>query len=216
MIVIDRSSRILLASMYLGGLAVAALFIFVVKIPFLTAVVSAFVLWFLFWQTYFFRIPKRKLAENCISSICDGRVVIVEKAVEREYLKKECIQVSVYMNFFDTHANFWPADGTLLHYEYHPGKHFFASNPKASLDNEHTCALLKTTGGKEILFKQIAGGFARRISFYHKDGDTAKAGEQFGIIKFGSRIDYFFPPDTKVLVKVGDIVRACETPMAEL
>lgn len=213
---IDRSSRGLLFALYAAAIAVCAVFVIFVHIPWLCASVCALMAWFIVWQTYFFRIPERETSGDGICSVCDGRVVIVEKTVETEYLNRECIQVSVYMNFFDTHANFWPCDGEVRHYRYIPGKHLLAFNPKASLDNEHTCTSVITDDGREVFFKQIAGGFARRIAFYSKEGDRARKGEQCGIIKFGSRIDLFLPLDAKVEVKVGDIVWACETKIASL
>lgn len=211
---IDRSSRGLLAALYAGSIAVSALFIIFVPVPWLNAIVCTAFLWFMVWQTYFFRIPVRNTIEKGICSVCDGRVVIVEKTVETEFLKRECLQVSVYMNFFDTHANFWPYDGCVKHFSYIPGKHLLAFNPKASLDNEHTCTLMVTPDSRELFFKQIAGGFARRISNYAIVGEQVRKGDQCGIIKFGSRIDLFLPLDAKVEVKVGDFVKACETRIA--
>ena len=166
----------------------------------------------------FFREPKRRPAGDGhrITAPADGKVVIVERAFESEYLKRDCLQVSVYMNFFDVHANFWPVDGKVSHYRYYPGEHFLAFKPKASLENEHTCTCIITEDGNELLFKQIAGGFARRIVNYAGREKEARAGEQCGIIKFGSRIDVFLPLDAKVLVSPGQIVRACETILAEL
>ena len=163
-------------------------------------------------------VPERKPVgtDKLVSSVADGRVVVAAKAFEPEMLKSEAIQVSVYMNFFDVHANFWPVSGEVVNYEYFPGKHFFAYHPKSSLENEHTCTLLRTPDGKQVLFKQIAGGFARRIVNYAQPGMKVTAGEQCGIIKFGSRIDIFFPLDADVRVKEGDLVRACETVLAEL
>lgn len=213
---IDRSSKGLLASLYVIAIAISALFYIFVPVLWLDVLISTAMLWFMVWQTYFFRIPVRNTIEDGICSVCDGRVVIVEKTLEREFLNRECIQVSVYMNFFDTHANFWPSDGTVDYYRYVPGKHLLAFNPKASLDNEHTCTKMTTHDGQEVFFKQIAGGFARRISNYATIGEDVRKGDQCGIIKFGSRIDLFLPLSAKVEVKVGDIVRACETRIATL
>ena len=120
------------------------------------------------------------------------------------------------MDFFDVHANFWPVDGTVTYYKYHPGKHLLAFLPKSSIYNEHSCTVIRTDDGKEIMFKQLAGTFARRIVCYSEPGMKTKAGEQCGIIKFGSRIDMFFPLDADIKVKVGDKVRACESVIALL
>ena len=151
-----------------------------------------------------------------VTSVADGKVVIVDKVFEPEHLKTECIQISVYMNFFDVHANFWPVDGEVTYYHYYPGKHVLAFAPKASEENEHSCIGLQLPCGKRILFKQLAGVFARRIVCYARDGVSVRRGDQCGIIKFGSRIDLYVPLDADVKVKVGDSVRACETVLAEL
>ncbi len=215
---IDRNSYGIIAGFYIGGVALIFVLLRFVGIHWLSWSLSAGVIWVCVWQTCFFRVPKRKRCGSArkVSSVCDGKVVIAERAYESEYLKRECFQISVYMNFFDVHANFWPVDGKVSFYRYFPGEHFLAFKPKASLENEHTCVCITTEDGQELLFKQIAGGFARRIVNYAGTVKTARAGEQCGIIKFGSRIDIFLPLDAKVLVKTGDLVRACETVMAEL
>ena len=178
----------------------------------------ALILMIVAWQTAFFRVPRRFRAggPNSVVSVADGKVVIAEKVFEPEFLKSDCIQISVYMDFFDVHANFWPADGEVAYYRYYPGEHFLAFKPKASEENEHTCVGLHTPSGHDILFKQLAGGFARRIVCYAKEGMPVKAADQCGIIKFGSRIDMYVPLDAKLCVKVGEQVRACETVLAEL
>ena len=172
----------------------------------------------LVWQTMFFRVPQRERAgsEHIVTAVADGRIVINEKVYEPEFLKRECIQVSIYMDFFDVHANFWPVDGVVTYYKYHPGKHFLAFKPKASEENEHTCTCIRTPGGKDVFFKQLAGGFARRIVCYAREGLDVTAGEQCGIIKFGSRIDIYLPLDAEILVEKGQYVRACETIIARL
>jgi phosphatidylserine decarboxylase len=170
------------------------------------------------WQTLFFRVPDRQCpgTGSVVTSVADGKVVINEKVFEPEFLKRECIQVSVFMDFFDVHANFWPLDGTVTYYKYHPGKHLLAFLPKSSIYNEHSCTVIRTEDGKEIMFKQLAGTFARRIVCYSEPGMRTRAGEQCGIIKFGSRIDMFFPTDADIKVKIGDNVRACESVIALL
>ena len=215
---LDKNSRGSLALVYVISAVVAALLILFVHSPWLLWPLLVIIAWFCIWQTMFFMVPERKPVgtDRLVSSVADGRVVVAAKAFEPEMLKSEAIQVSVYMNFFDVHANFWPVSGEVVNYEYFPGKHFFAYHPKSSLENEHTCTLLRTPDGKQVLFKQIAGGFARRIVNYAQPGMRVTAGEQCGIIKFGSRIDIFFPLDADVRVKEGDLVRACETVLAEL
>ena len=213
---IDKNSRGTLALVF--GCCTVVAFIFLVRIPWLVYPMLAMLLWVCVWQLAFFRIPKRERrgSDRLVTSVADGKVVILEKVYEKEYLKQECIQLSVYMNFFDVHANFWPVDGRVDYYRYYPGKHFFAFKPKASEENEHSCVGIVTPQGRQVFFKQIAGGFARRIVCYGKSRGDARSGEQCGIIKFGSRIDIFLPLDAEIKVSLGDYVRACETVLAEI
>ena len=215
---IDKNSRGTLALVFGCCTVVALIFIFLVRIPWLVYPMLAMLLWVCVWQLAFFRIPKRERrgSDRLVTSVADGKVVILEKVYEKEYLKQECIQLSVYMNFFDVHANFWPVDGSVDYYRYYPGKHFFAFKPKASEENEHSCVGIVTPQGRQVFFKQIAGGFARRIVCYGKSRGDARSGEQCGIIKFGSRIDIFLPLDAEIKVSLGDYVRACETVLAEI
>ena len=171
---------------------------------------------FLLFVIWFHRVPSResKGNVNSVLAVADGKVVIVEKAFEKEFLKKECIQVSIYMNFFDVHANFWPISGEVSYCKYHPGKYLLAFKPKAAEENEHYSTCLHNEYG-DVFYKQIAGTFARRIVSYSKEGLEVERGKQMGIIKFGSRIDMFLPLDADIKVKVGDLTRACETVIAE-
>ena len=195
---------------------VAALFIFFGP-SLIVWLLAAFLVVFMLFVTWFHRVPVRHTVggESTVCAVADGKVIIVEKAYEKEYLKRECMQVSIYMNFFDVHANFWPMDGEISYYKYHPGNYLLAFHPKASEKNEHSSTAIKGKYG-ELLFKQIAGTFARRIVCYSRTGMLVKAGEQCGIIKFGSRIDMYLPLDADIKVKVGDLTRASETVIAEL
>lgn len=215
---IDKNSYGSVALVYiLSAIAIALLVIFL-PLEWLKWPLIALLIWFCIWQTKFFSVPKRTRpqGDKIVTSVADGRVVIAEKMYEPEVLKREVLQVSVYMNFFDFHANFWPINGTVSDWKYCPGKHLFAYKPKSSVDNEHTWVRMQSKDGKEIMFKQIAGGFARRIVCNATNGESVKAGEQLGIIKFGSRIDILLPLDAKIKVKPGDLVRACESIIAEL
>ena len=174
-------------------------------------------IFFMGFVLYFFRVPDRETvaSEKAVTSVADGEVVIIDKVYESEYIKGECIQVSVYMDFFNVHVNFWPISGEVSYYRYHPGKYFLAFMPKASELNEHTSVAIRNGRG-EVFFKQIAGTFARRIVSYAKVGNSGVKGEQCGIIKFGSRVDMFLPLDADIKVQVGDYVKACESVIAEL
>lgn len=179
----------------------------------------AVVFWLLsIFQLAFFRIPSREKAGNgkTVSSAADGRVSIVDTSYENEVLKRDCKRVCVYMDFFDVHANFWPLTGKISYYKYHPGKHLLAFKPKASEDNEHSTTVIRNEDGQEVLFRQIAGTFARRIVCYSAEGNEVSAGDQCGIIKFGSRLDIYLPLDADVKVKVGETVRAIDSVIANL
>ena len=173
---------------------------------------------FAVFSIFFFRLPDRTGPgnEKTVTSVADGEVVIVDHLFEKEYLKRECIRISIYMDFMNVHANFWPVTGEVTYCQYHPGKHKLAFLPKSSDLNEHATTAIRTPEGKELLFKQIAGTFARRVVSYSKPGLQVRAGEQCGIIELGSRIDFFLPIDADIKVDEGDIVRACETVIAEL
>ena len=174
--------------------------------------------WFCVWQTAFHMVPRRHAAGSSteVSAVADGKIVHIERTYEKEILKRDCMMVSIYMDFWDVHANFWPVTGTVSYTMYHPGEHFLAFKPKASEENEHTCTAIRTPEGKDVFFKQLAGGFARRIVCYAQPGMEVVAGEQCGIIKFGSRIDIYLPLDAEIQVHIGDTVRACETIIAKL
>ena len=166
----------------------------------------------------FHRVPDRKCpgGDKTVYSVADGQIVEVSKVYEGEWMHQDCIKVSTYMDFFDVHANFWPVDGTVDYYKYYKGRKRFAFSPKASEDNEHSCTGIITADGQKVFFKQLAGSFARRIVCYSEPGLENRAGEQCGIIKFGSRIDMYLPLDAQIQVRQGDTVRACESPIATL
>ena len=184
---------------------------------FLSYLLAAIPMFFMGFVLFFFRVPQRERVgeDNVVTSVADGKVVVIEKVYEPEYIKGECLQVSVYMDFFNVHVNFWPVDGEVKYYKYHPGKYMLAYLPKASELNEHTSTGMTTKYG-EVFFKQIAGTFARRIVCHAKPGMNVSKADECGIIKFGSRIDMYLPLDADIKVKIGDYVRACETVIAEL
>ena len=179
---------------------------------------TAALVWVCYWQTAFHMVPRREHngSSTLVSSVADGKVLHIERAYEREFLKRDCTLISIYMDFWDVHANFWPVTGIVTYAMYHPGEHFLAFKPKASEENEHTCTAIRTAEGREVFFKQLAGGFARRIVCYAEEGLEVAAGEQCGIIKFGSRIDIYLPLDAEILVQEGQLVRACETIIARI
>lgn len=215
---LDKNSYGSLAIVYLLSLAILIPVAVFSKSAVFLWIVTALVLTVCIWQTAFFRVPVRHPSGSgkVVTAVADGRVVIKEKVFEPEFLKCDCIQVSIYMDFFDVHANFWPVDGEVKYYKYYPGEHFLAFKPKASEENEHTCTAILTPDGKYVFFKQLAGTFARRIVCYSKPGLRTESGRQCGIIKFGSRIDMYLPLDADIKVKIGEKTRAAETVIAVL
>ena len=185
--------------------------------PFISYPLCTIPMFFMGFVLFFFRVPSRVRvgADNQVTSVADGKIVVIDKVVENEYIKGECLQVSVYMDFFNVHVNYWPIDGNVTYYKYHPGKYMLAFLPKASELNEHTSVAVRSTYG-DVFFKQIAGTFARRIVCHANPGADVVKSDEGGISKFGSRIDMYLPLDAVIKVKLGDTVRGSETVIAEL
>ncbi|WP_345105590.1 phosphatidylserine decarboxylase family protein [Mucilaginibacter panaciglaebae] len=166
----------------------------------------------------FFRNPHFDIALDEKSVLCpaDGKVVVIEEITETEYLKDKRIQVSVFMSPVNVHVNRNPISGVVKYFKYHPGKYLVAWHPKSSTENERTTVVTENADGTQILFRQIAGALARRIVWYVKEGDKVKQGDQFGFIKFGSRVDVFLPLGSKINVEIGEVVKGGRTVLAEL
>ena len=194
-----------------------AIFYFLHQWPWIAYPLAIIPMFFMGFVTFFFRVPKRKRTgeDNFVTSVADGEVVVIEKVFEKEHLNCECIQVSVYMDFFNVHVNYWPISGEVKYYKYHPGKYMLAFLPKASELNEHTSTGMRSPYG-DVFFKQIAGTFARRIVCYAKPGNQEQKGSECGIIKFGSRIDMYLPLDAEIKVKLGEYVKGSESVIAAL
>ncbi|MBR3428299.1 MAG: phosphatidylserine decarboxylase family protein [Bacteroidales bacterium] len=167
----------------------------------------------------FFRVPiwrKTTIEENAIISPADGEVAANEVVMEKEYFHDERRQISIFMSIYDVHVNFFPFNGIVTYYKYHPGKFLLAFKPKSSSDNEHNTIIIKDSKGREIMVRQIAGFVARRIVCDLKPGEEAVVGEELGMIRFGSRVDVFLPLDADIAVKVGDKTIGKETVLARL
>jgi phosphatidylserine decarboxylase len=174
---------------------------------------------YIVWMVvYFFRVPDRRFnaIEGNVYSPVDGKVVAIEKVFVDEYLNEERIQISVFMSPFNVHINWSPISGVVKYFKYHPGKFLVAWHPKSSTLNERTTYVVENQSGKSVLFRQIAGAVARRIVHYSKVGDLIGACEEFGFIKFGSRVDVFIPLDSIVKVKVDEKVSGRTTVLAEM
>lgn len=166
----------------------------------------------------FFRSPVFVVSEDekAVYAPADGKVVVIEKTREEEFLKDERIQVSIFMSPVNVHVNRSPVRGKVTFFKYHPGKYLVAWHPKSSTENERTTVAMETANGTQILFRQIAGALARRIKWYIKEGDELLQGQEFGFIKFGSRVDVFLPLDAKVEVSINDKTRGGRTVIARL
>jgi phosphatidylserine decarboxylase len=164
----------------------------------------------------FFRHPNRKIAidPNHILSPADGKVVVIEEVEETEYFKDRRIQISVFMSPINVHVNRAPIKGIVKFVKYHAGLYLVAWHPKSSTENERTTLVMEHENGKSILMRQIAGALARRIVYYCKEGEQLQQGEEFGFIKFGSRVDVFVPIGTKIDVQLNQVVKGGQTTLA--
>ena len=166
----------------------------------------------------FFRNPARLVPEEDDSIVyapADGKVVVIEEATEQEYFKDKRLQVSIFMSPVNVHVNRNPIGGEVKYNAYHPGKYLVAWHPKSSTENERTTMVIDN-GSTEILLRQIAGALAKRIKNYVDVGDRVRQGEDFGFIKFGSRVDIFLPIGTKVEVALNQKVKGNKTVIARL
>lgn len=164
----------------------------------------------------FFRNPKRLFVRdiNTAFSPVDGKVVVIEKVIEHEVLKKECYQVSVFMSPLNVHVTRYPLTGEIFYSKYHKGKYLVAWHPKSSEENERTTVAMKTEKFGKIAYRQIAGAVARRIVNYAKINGKAIQCSDSGFIKFGSRVDIFLPLECQIKVKVNDKVKGGISPIA--
>ena len=168
------------------------------------------------WVVAFFRDPERtgERGPQLIIAPADGKVVSVIETDEPAFFGDRAVRVSIFMNVFDCHVNRYPADDTVAYRHYNAGRFGHAGTDKASLVNEQSSVGLDTSHGK-LLIRQIAGLVARRIVTDHQVGTAVHQGERLGMIRFGSRVDIFMPPGTRVRVKVGDTTRVAQTVVAE-
>ncbi|PKP17639.1 MAG: phosphatidylserine decarboxylase family protein [Bacteroidetes bacterium HGW-Bacteroidetes-21] len=174
---------------------------------------------FFYFILHFFRYPVRSSGEvndNTVLCPCDGEVVSIEKITENEYFKSERIQVSVFMSPLNVHINWAPVKGIVSYSKYHKGKYLVAWHPKSSTENERTTVVFKTLSGQEVMARQIAGAVARRIVCYANKDSEYLAGDEFGFIKFGSRVDIILPVDAQIHVAINQVVSGVNTVIASL
>ena len=163
---------------------------------------------FFYLILHFFRNPKRivKINDNLIISPVDGKVVAIEKVYEKEYFKDQRLMVSIFMSPINVHVTRYAMSGKVLFSKYHPGKYLVAWHPKASEENERTTIVLENKSFGAILYRQIAGALARRIVNYAQEGQEVVQGTDAGFIKFGSRVDLYFPVGTHINVELNQVV----------
>jgi len=163
----------------------------------------------------FFRIPKRNYErkEGVVYAPCDGKIVVIEETTESEFYKDKRIQVSVFMSPLNVHNQLYPISGEVKYTKYHPGKFLVAWHPKASTENERSTVVVENEK-ISILFRQIAGALARRIVTYSKVDDKVNVADEYGFIKFGSRVDLYLPIGTKINTQLEQKVTAGESIIA--
>ena len=186
--------------------------------PALFAVWNAVAVIILTLVVQFFRNPARAIPlvdNNTVYAPADGKICVIEETEESEFFQDKRLQVSIFMSPLNVHVNRNPISGTVKYFRYHPGKYLVAWHPKSSTENERT-TIVYDTGSALILMRQIAGAVARRIRWYVKEGDTVTQGNDMGFIKFGSRVDLFLPPGTKVDVQMDQQVKGNLTVIAKL
>jgi phosphatidylserine decarboxylase len=166
-----------------------------------------------FFRNPIFELPQE---EGIVFAPADGKVVVIEEAFEDEFLKEKRMQVSIFMSPINVHVNRSPIQGTVDYFKYHPGKYLVAWHPKSSTENERTSMVLRDVKGNTMMIRQIAGALARRIKWYVDKDSSLQQGEEFGFIKFGSRVDLYLPLDAEILCKMGQVTKGARTPIARL
>ncbi len=181
-----------------------------------TVLIVVAILLFVF-TVNFFRDPERvtPAGDHLVVSPADGTVIKIEPVFEEKYMKQEATMVCIFMSPVNVHVNRNPITGTVGYYDYVKGEFFAAFEDKASLKNEQTHIGMENSRGK-VFFKQIAGFVARRIVANLKVGDSVTAGQRFGMIKFGSRVDIYVPKNAEIKVQLNQKTAAGETVVAEL
>ncbi len=166
----------------------------------------------------FFRDPERigPVNEDALISPADGKVILIEKIIDDQYQLGQVYKVSIFMNVFNVHVNRAPISGTVEKVLYSPGKFYSADSIRGAMHNEHCATLLRSTSGHRLACVQVAGLIARRIVCWIERGDQVQRGMRFGLIRFGSRVDLYLPPQTQLEIAIGQKVRAGETVLGYL
>lgn len=209
-----------------GRLIIAMFFVVLIAINLLAYyfISNQIVSWFFGFASFlfflftvrFFRKPTRSLItdENTVYAPADGTVMVIEETTENEFFKDKRIQVSIFMSIWNIHINWFPIAGIIKYFKYHPGKFLVARLPKSSFENERTSVVIEDKNKRQILVRQIAGILARRIISYAKEGNEVKQNTELGFIRFGSRVDLFFPVGTEIQVSIGQKTKGTQTVIA--
>ena len=178
-----------------------------ISIVWLKSLILLLAIFFLVMVLQFFRNPKREIdnSDNHILAPVDGKVVVIEEVYEPEYFKDQRLMVSIFMSPINVHVTRYALNGVVKYSKYHPGKYLVAWHPKASEENERTTVVINNRVYGEVMYRQIAGALARRIVKYAEEGMRAVQGKDAGFIKFGSRVDLYFPIGTEINVKLNDV-----------
>jgi len=184
-------------------------------LPWLAAVLFAITFFLFLFIVSFFRVPNRThtIDDNAIVAPADGKVVVIEEVVDEEYYKEKRLQISIFMSPANVHVNRNPIAGKVVYNQYHKGKYLVAWHPKSSTENERWSVVVEHPKGT-VLYKQIAGALAKRICNYLQVGQSVQQTEEYGFIKFGSRVDLLLPTNAKVEVKMGQVVKGGVTVLA--
>ena len=199
---------------FIAFFAFCTLIFAILELPVVTAILlltTTFVL-------SFFRDPERFTPEqeNALVSPADGKIILIENIVDDQFTGGEAQKISIFMNVFNVHVNRIPFSGKVETILYTPGKFYSADSERGALQNEYCATVITTQHGKKLAFVQIAGLIARRIICWLEPGDQVTKGRRFGLIRFGSRVDLYLPPETKLAVQLGQKVRAGETVLGHL
>lgn len=159
--------------------------------------------------------PLADLSETVVAP-ADGKIVVIEEVDEKEILGCRCLQVSIFMNVFNIHVNWFAVNGEVEHVSHHKGRFMAAHLPKSSTDNERSAVVQRTPGGHRVLTRQIAGAIAQRIVTYPKVGEMGRINQNLGFIKFGSRVDVYLPLGSEVCVELGQKVEGNITLLAKM
>ena len=211
----EGNATIGITALIFGIINMTSFYFLSASMAWLTLIIFIVTLFFLLFIISFFRVPNRVLTIDNNKIICpaDGKVVVIEETVDVEYFKDKRIQVSIFMSPANVHVNRNPMNGEVIYNQHHKGKYLVAWHPKSSTENERWSVAVKNSRGI-ILYKQIAGALAKRICNYSSVGQQVKQCDEYGFIKFGSRVDVLLPVGTTINVQLNEVVKGGVTVLA--